>query len=77
LKEKALAAQIAGVKRVILPKLNRRDLVEVPATIQEDLEFFFVDHMDEVLQLALTAPPGSASGEPVAAPVPENETALA
>ncbi|HEX4959771.1 MAG TPA: endopeptidase La [Thermoanaerobaculia bacterium] len=53
LKEKALAAKLAGVHTVIVPKLNRRDLAEIPATITEGLTFHFVDHMDEVLKLAL------------------------
>ncbi|MBW8876320.1 MAG: endopeptidase La [Acidobacteria bacterium] len=53
LKEKVLAAKLAGVHTVIVPKLNRRDLTEIPATITEGLTFHFVDHMDEVLKLAL------------------------
>jgi len=56
LKEKALAAKLAGIQTVIVPKLNRRDLAEIPATITEGLTFHFVDHMDEVLQLALLGP---------------------
>src|SRR6185295_7483472 len=53
LKEKALAAKLAGIDTVIVPKLNRRDLAEIPATITDGLTFHFVDHMDEVLKLAL------------------------
>jgi len=56
LKEKALAAKIAGIDTVIVPKLNRRDLAEIPETITEGLTFHFVDHMDEVLKLALLDP---------------------
>jgi ATP-dependent Lon protease len=59
LKEKTLAAKIAGIHTMIVPKLNRRDLVEIPDTIKKDLVFHFVEHMDEVLKLALideTAP---------------------
>jgi ATP-dependent Lon protease len=56
LKEKALAAKLAGIHTVIVPKLNRRDLVEIPATITDGLTFHFVDHMDEVLKLALLDP---------------------
>jgi ATP-dependent Lon protease len=59
LKEKTLAAKLAGIHTVIVPKLNRRDLVEIPDTIKKDLVFHFVEHMDEVLKLALideTAP---------------------
>ena len=41
---------------MIVPKLNRRDLAEIPATITDGLTFHFVDHMDEVLRLALIDP---------------------
>jgi ATP-dependent Lon protease len=53
LKEKVLAAKSAGVKRILLPKLNERDLVEVPKEISKGLTFKFVEHMDEVLDEAL------------------------
>jgi ATP-dependent Lon protease len=56
LKEKVLAAKLAGVHTVIVPKLNHRDLTEVPETIKKGLAFHFVEHMDEVLELALLAP---------------------
>src|SRR5215210_403285 len=56
LKEKVLAAKLAGIHTVIMPKLNRRDLAEIPATITDGLTFHFVDHMDEVLRLALLEP---------------------
>src|SRR4051812_2589639 len=56
LKEKALAAKLAGIHTVIVPKLNRRDLAEIPATITDGLPFHFVDHMDEVLKRALLDP---------------------
>ena len=65
LKEKVLAARLAGVKRVILPKLNERDLVEVPAPIKKDLDFRFVGHVDEVLAMALLGGPPPASLRPV------------
>jgi ATP-dependent Lon protease len=56
LKEKVLAAKLAGIQTVIVPKLNKRDLAEVPATITGGLTFHFVDHMDEVLKIALLDP---------------------
>ncbi|MCL5257063.1 MAG: endopeptidase La, partial [Chloroflexi bacterium] len=52
-KEKVLAAHRAGIKKVILPKDNERDLTDVPEDIKRDLQFVFVDHMDEVLNVAL------------------------
>ncbi|HEU5072083.1 MAG TPA: endopeptidase La [Verrucomicrobiae bacterium] len=53
LKEKCLAALRAGIKQVILPKLNAKDLVEVPDEVKEKLKFSLVDNVDEVLALAL------------------------
>lgn len=56
-KEKVLAALRAGVKEVILPDLNRKDLYEVPQDVQEQLIFHFVKRIDDVLDLALERPP--------------------
>jgi ATP-dependent Lon protease len=53
IKEKVLAAHRAGIKWVILPEKNRKDLVEVPDEIQDDLRFSFCSRMEEVLDLAL------------------------
>ncbi|MDX1502056.1 MAG: endopeptidase La [Thermoanaerobaculia bacterium] len=53
LKEKVLAARGAGISKVILPKLNQRDLEEVEAPLRQGLTFHFVDHLDEALELAL------------------------
>ena len=55
LKEKILAAKRAGLKRVILPRRNQKDLDEVPKQIRRGLEFIFVETMDEVLPAALRA----------------------
>jgi ATP-dependent Lon protease len=74
LKEKALAAKLAGIQTVIVPKLNRRDLVEIPDTIKKDLEFHFAEHMDEVLAIALideTAVEAPAAPQPTPATAPE------
>ncbi|MEM9074608.1 MAG: S16 family serine protease, partial [Myxococcota bacterium] len=56
IKEKILAAHRAGIKRVILPERNAADLEEVPEEVRNDLEFFPVKKMDEVLANALTEP---------------------
>ena len=53
LKEKTLAAKQAGIKTIILPERNQKDLVEVPDDAKDGLEFIFVDHIDEVLDRAL------------------------
>jgi len=54
-KEKVLAAHRAGLKRVLLPDRNRPDLHEVPQDVREDLQFIFVQTVDEALQAALAA----------------------
>ncbi len=53
IKEKVLAAHRVGIKRVVLPKENKRDLEDIPASVRDELEFIFVDHMDEVLKKAM------------------------
>lgn len=53
IKEKVLAAHRAGIKLVILPKDNRRELDEVPSTIRRKMDFLLVEHMDEVLEEAI------------------------
>ncbi|HUV73173.1 MAG TPA: endopeptidase La [Anaerolineae bacterium] len=57
LKEKVLAAHRAGLKKVLLPKKNEMDLQEIPRKVRKDLEFIFVERMDEVLPVALMPPP--------------------
>jgi ATP-dependent Lon protease len=53
LRDKVLAAHRAGLKRVILPQENERDLEEVPESVRSELAFIPVDHVDEVLAVAL------------------------
>lgn len=53
IREKVMAARLAGVREVILPKLNERDLVEVPAPIKKGLRFHYAEHVDQVLERAL------------------------
>jgi len=55
IKEKVLAAKRAGIKSVILPKLNEKDLEEVPESIKENMEFKFIERMDEAVSICLTA----------------------
>ena len=57
LREKLLAARRSGMKRIIMPHDNEKDLKEVPDEVLRDLEIIFVDHVDEVLPLALDATP--------------------
>ena len=53
LKEKVLAAHRAGIKTIILPVDNKKDLAEIPENVRKRLEFVFEVHMDDVLQYAL------------------------
>jgi ATP-dependent Lon protease len=53
LKEKVLAAHRAGIRTVLLPKQNRKDLSEIPSRVRRDLKFVFVERMEEVLPVAL------------------------
>jgi ATP-dependent Lon protease len=53
IKEKVLAAHRAGVKKVVLPKENEKDLSEVPQQIRDELEFIFAETIDDVLEVAL------------------------
>src|SRR6266481_5391602 len=55
-KEKLLAAHRVGIRTVILPKDNQKDLAEVPPAIQQEMSIHFVESMDEVLQIALEHP---------------------
>lgn len=65
-KEKTLAAHRAGIRTVLLPSENERDLEEIPQNVREELQFHFVEHMDQVLELALVGAPRST---PAYAPV--------
>lgn len=62
IKDKVLAAHRAGVKRVILPKRNEKDLEELPANVRADLDFVAARNLDEVLNTAFDGGfPGTAS----------------
>jgi ATP-dependent Lon protease len=67
-KEKVLAAHRAGMKTIILPKDNEKDLADIPKSVMDVLEIHMVREMDEVLKIALTEPiPGRIA--PVTEPV--------
>ena len=56
LKEKLLAAHRAGIKKVLIPMENKKDLIEVPKTVLDSIEIIPVKNVDEVLKVALTKP---------------------
>ena len=53
LKEKLLAAHRAGIKKLIIPKDNEKDLIDIPQKVKDDIKFFTVGTVDEVLKIAL------------------------
>jgi ATP-dependent Lon protease len=67
IKEKVLAAHRAGIRRVILPDRNRKDMVDIPESVRKDLELVFVKRIQEALELTLEA-------VPVVAPGPDSST---
>ena len=68
IKEKVLAAHRAGIRRVILPDRNRKDMVDIPESVRRDLELVFVKRIQEALELTLESMPvvvpGPDSGPP-------------
>jgi ATP-dependent Lon protease len=69
-KEKVLAAHRAGVKNIVLPKDNEKDLADIPKNVLDTLNVYMVQTMDEVLKIALTEPlagrlPEDAQAQPV------------
>ena len=64
LKEKLLAAHRGGIKTVLIPEENNRDLAEIPANIKESLEIRSVRWIDQVLEVALTKMPEPLPGDP-------------
>ena len=61
-KEKVIAVHRAGLKTVIMPKDNQKDLEDIPQNVKNDLKFVFVKHMDDVLKTALTKQPVKKPG---------------
>lgn len=53
IKEKVLAAHRAGIKKVLIPLENEKDLEEIPANVKKRLEFVLIENMDQVLEHAL------------------------
>ncbi len=70
IKEKVLAGMRAGIRTIILPKKNEKDLEEIPEHIRKQMNFKFIQRMDEAIELALKhTEPRSAEREAVSPPV--------
>ena len=67
LKEKSLGAMRAGITTVIIPKLNEKDLVDVPEEAKQKIKFIPVETVDEVLNAALEKNSAPAASKPKAA----------
>jgi len=57
LKEKVMAAHRAGIKTVIIPGRNEKDMMNIPKKVQRDLKFIFADRVDDAINAALAVPP--------------------
>jgi len=60
LKEKTLAAKRAGIRRVIVPKRNEKDMPEIPDEVKKTLKFHFVENIDQVMKIALRVQHGGS-----------------
>ncbi len=75
LKEKTLAAKRAGITDVIIPRRNEKDLVDVPDEVRKALAFHPVDHVDEVLKIALEPKKGENNAEAIRKAVKQDKAA--
>ncbi|MBI5280492.1 MAG: endopeptidase La [Candidatus Solibacter usitatus] len=66
-KEKVLAARRAGIRRVVMPAANRKDLRDLPEHVRKEMEFFFAERIDEVFSQTV---PGLLTGSADEAPAP-------
>ncbi len=66
LKEKLLAAHRAGITEIILPRENQKDLDDIPEAVRKELNLHFVEHVDQVLEIALERPLSSLPKRPEA-----------
>ncbi|MDO8452474.1 MAG: endopeptidase La [bacterium] len=67
-KEKVIAAHRAGLKTIILPKDNKKDMEEVPDRVKRDIKFVFADHLDQVLDVAFDRSPRATKKAPADMP---------
>ncbi len=82
IKEKLLAAHRAGIKRILMPERNQKDMIDVPEQAKKEMEFFFIKRIDEILPLVLTELPEKYGKTPAAgvivtpptAPPPPSQT---
>jgi ATP-dependent Lon protease len=73
-KEKLLAAHRVGITTIILPRENEKDLSDIPKNVIDELRVELVDHIDDVLRLALVSPPSPRPGPSIDRPVDSLES---
>jgi ATP-dependent Lon protease len=61
LKEKTLAAKRAGIRQVVVPRRNEKDMPDIPEEVRKTVKFHFVDNIDQVLEHALLPAPAVRS----------------
>src|SRR5690606_32244598 len=77
IREKVVAAGTAGLKRILLPERNRPDFAEIPEHARKDLEFIFIERVDQAVEAALEDGPAPAEERTDAAVAEETEVAEA
>ncbi|MCI0476349.1 MAG: endopeptidase La, partial [Anaerolineales bacterium] len=66
LRDKVLAAHRAGLKTMLIPKKNKKDMVDIPKKVQREMDFIYVERMDQVLPVALSRGRSSRSANNIA-----------
>ena len=67
-KEKVIAAHRAGLKTIVLPKENKKDMEDVPDNVKRDIKFVFAEHLDQVLDVAFDRSPRATKKAPADMP---------
>ena len=75
IKEKLLAAHRMGLRRIMLPKANEKDLPDVPEAVRNELSLIFVETIEEALEAGLTQPIPTNSGNKTVQPAPSSSQA--
>jgi ATP-dependent Lon protease len=76
LKEKILAAHRGGIRKVLIPRDNEKDLKEIPKSVKKQVEIVMVEHMDEVLAHALVTKEGESIFKPTDADIDASEVGV-
>ena len=69
MKEKSIAGHRAGLKTIIAPKDNKKDLEDIPDTVKKDIKFIFAEKVNDVLKIALTSWPPKGKGKKEFTPI--------